>query len=412
MKTLPYDVAILGGGAAGMVAAIQASMGGARVVILEVNEALGKKILATGNGKCNYTNLNIDDESYYGDKDFIKQAFSVISNMDTLAFFESLGIEPLVRDGLVYPRSQQASSILNVLLLKIKDLGITVLTEFKVQKVQKEEEFCISSSKDKIYAKRVILAMGGKASSIKGSNGDGYYYAKQFGHEIKPVLPALVQLHSSNPYLSKMAGTRNDSRVSIYVEDSFVRAEQGELQITDYGISGILVFQISRIASLALEEQKKVHVFIDFLPEISETDLSEKLTKRFNNDQRTVSQAFVGLLPEKIIQGILESVGISENQKASMLTFDNIEMIKKAIKEFELVITDTHGFKNAQVTAGGIATDDICPTTMESKHMPGFYVAGEIMDIDGICGGYNLQWAWTSGMIAGINAAKECYDKN
>lgn len=407
-----YDVAVLGGGAAGMMAAIQAAKNGASVLVTEGNECLGKKILATGNGKCNLTNENMDPKFYYGAKHtFIKRVLDGFSLSQTLEFFRSIGIEPVKEDELYYPRCKQAAVVVAMLEEKLMSLGVTVVLNTRVRGIEKDENgiFHVKTTGDDIASNSVVLALGGKASAIKGSNGDGYYYGKQLGHEIVPTAPALVQLHTDHRGIKDMAGTRCHSELSLFVDDACVRKETGELQLTDYGISGIVVFQLSRMASVALTSGKHVSMQIDFLPEYDSCELMELLERRFEQlrPQMSVADALWGLLNHKVAIGVLKECSIAPDKGVGECGRDDIYHLCQTMKAFHIVITDTHGFKHAQVTAGGISTDHIDPNTMESKICPGLYIAGEILDVDGICGGYNLQWAWSSGALAGEYAAKE-----
>ena len=412
MKKDIYDVAVLGGGASGMMAGIQAAQLGANVVILEGNECLGKKILATGNGKCNLTNKNISEDCYYGSSTTclggVLQAFSLA---DTLDFFEHSGVSPVEQGGLYYPRCRQAGAVVALLQDRLLALSVSVMLETKVRNIEKDPDglFTVSHTGGVFRCKKVILATGGKSSSIKGSNGDGYYYAQKFGHSITPLVPALVQLHTDHPSIVAMSGARCNCKLFLYVMGECVGEESGELQLTDYGISGIVVFQLSRIASMALLEGKQVEIFIDFIPEYNRDDVKSMLCKRFELFTQTTSvkEALWGLLNDKVIKGVLMQCGITLEQSLKDCNSDDMHRLLDALKSFPVTITGNHGFKHAQVTAGGISTEDICPNTMESLLCPGLYLAGEIVDVDGICGGYNLQWAWSSGAVAGRHAAKD-----
>ncbi|MDD6193714.1 MAG: NAD(P)/FAD-dependent oxidoreductase [Lachnospiraceae bacterium] len=407
-----YDVAVLGGGASGMMAGIQAAQLGADTVILEGNECLGKKILATGNGKCNLTNQRISEQCYYGaDAAFLQRVLQGFTLEDTLDFFEDIGVAPVEQEGYYYPRCRQAGAVVALLRERLLALSVPVMLETRVRSISKDSDnlFTVTHTGGRLRCKKVILATGGKASAIKGSNGDGYYYAKMFGHNITPLVPALVQLHTNHPGISAMAGARCDCRLSLFVQGECVGEESGELQLTDYGISGIAVFQLSRMASIGLERNMQVEMSIDFMPEYTKTDVEEILLRRFEYTpvSPSVKQALWGLLNDKVIEGVLMACGISTNQSVKDCDREEIVRLRDILKSFIVPITKTHGFKHAQVTAGGVSTDDICPDTMESLLCPGFYMAGEIVDVDGICGGYNLQWAWSSGAVAGRHAAKD-----
>lgn len=390
-----------------MTAAIFAARNGASTAIIEGNDTLGKKILATGNGKCNFTNEVTDESCYYGAPfSFVETVRKRFSEKDAVRFFETLGVVAYAKNGYYYPRTQQASTISEALQSELRRLGTDVFLQTRVRGIQREKDcFMVKGNEESFYAKKVILALGGRASKIKGSNGDGYYYAQQLGHTVTPLVPALVSLHTDNPYIKKMAGVRCEAKVSVLVEDEPIRSEFGELQLTADGISGIVVFQLSRIAAMALQENKRIEAVIDFVPELSEKRLRQWLELRLQmTKEEPPASSLIGVVHEKIIAGLLEANSITKRKD-----FDSTKRIDSLIsdlKAFRISITDTNGFQNAQITAGGIAATDIHPTTMESKVVPGLFFAGEIVDVDGICGGYNLQWAWASGAVAGYHAAR------
>ncbi len=424
------EIIIIGGGAAGMVAAISAARNGAKVTILEHKEKLGKKILATGNGKCNYTNLHQSIDCYRSENiPFVEEVFSHFDEKDTIAFFKDLGIYPKSRNGYMYPNSEQASSIVDVLIMELKHLQVEVRCNEEVKKIKPiEDGFQIdtivtvtepkkgkeknnkNTSKNKreklvavesypcsYQAKKVIIATGGMASSKLGSDGSGYYFLKELGHKIVPVVPALVQLKAEGDFFEMVAGVRLDVGLQILIDGTQVALEEGELQLTNYGISGIPVFQISRYAGKALLEKKDVEVVIDFLPQIPIADLNTMLEQRISEcTYKTAEEALIGLLNQKLIQMLLSQL---EKQCKNHI---DITKLAQFIKKFPVKIMDTNSFDNAQVCAGGVDTTQIAGYKLESKLHKGLYVVGELLDVDGICGGYNLQWAWATGYLAGV----------
>ncbi len=403
-----YDVIVAGGGAAGMVAAIFAARAGASVLVIEFNDRLGKKILATGNGRCNYTNRAIDLNNYYGaDRAFLEQVFAGFSEQDTEEFFRNLGIEPYEQDGLLYPRSKQAKSIQEALIREIQRLPVTLVMEKQVKRIEKTDPGFLVTTADKetFLAESVILACGGKASAIRGSRGDGYYLASCLGHEITEPVPALVQVHAADPLAKMAAGVRTDAGITTWIDDKKAAFWQGELQITDYGLSGIVVFQSSRLVAYGLLEKKDVCLEVDFLPEYSQTEAEDLLQARLQMraGALTLEQTLQGLLHDKLIAPILKRAGLAPDKFAKDCNKEDKRRLLAALRHYVVKITDTHGFSNAQVTAGGIKTSRIDPKTMESNLVPGLFFAGEVVDVDGICGGYNLQWAWSSGALAGMH---------
>lgn len=389
------QVVITGAGASGMMAAIMAARNGAAVTVLEQNEKPGKKICATGNGKCNFSNLVMPEDAYRGTHpEFVKDAFAQFSVKDTVEFFKELGIFPLDRNGYLYPRSNQAQSVVDVLCMEASHLGVKIKTNEQVTAIETAKngkKFQVLTKGWHYEADALILANGSKASSISGSDGSGYELAKKMGHRIIPVYPALTALKCKGPAFKTWAGVRTEGKVSLFINGKFHKSERGELQLTEYGISGIPVFQISTYAIRAVHEGEKAELRVDFLPELTEEETRELLHARkkacpYKNEK----ELLVGLFPEK-----LSKVLTSQKHLLS------------AIKEFPLEVQDGMSFFQAQVCSGGVDTSQVNTHTMESKLCRNLYFAGELLDIDGTCGGYNLQWAWSSGVAAGIHAAKE-----
>jgi len=405
-------IAIIGGGASGMAAAIAAKRENpkASIMILEHKDIPGKKILSTGNGRCNLTNEYMDISCFRSDNmDQIAPVLEQFSEKDTIRFFQELGILTKSRNGYIYPRSDQASAVLSVLRMELKRLGIEVIINTHVQEVACiKKGFRIFTEGKNYIADRVILATGSKAAKVLGSDGSGYQIAKSFGHKIIPVVPALVQLKVKSFPFSKASGVRTDACVKAYVDKKEVASDTGELQITDYGISGIPVFQISRYIARALHDKRKAEVAIDFMPQMKEKELFDFLTDRQNVLKHTdLSEFLIGIFNQKLIPVLLGLAGLKPQTKTVSLSSEQILELTKQCKCTLLTITDTNGFDNAQICAGGVSLDEIEIKTMESCYRKGLYIIGELLDADGICGGYNLQWAWATGMIAGIHAAKQ-----
>lgn len=412
-------IGVIGGGAAGIAAAITAARNDrqAKVFILEKKERIGKKILATGNGRCNLTNRRIDgsltETCYHGENvRFATEVLEQFGYEDTLRFFESVGLVTKMRGDYVYPRSDQAQTVLELLNLELKRLDVEIICGIQVRSItQKRNEFCIRGEASdaglqqntQIFkADRIILACGGQAASVFGSDGSGYRLAKTFGHHIVPVVPALVQLKVKNHPFARAAGVRTDARVAALIDGVPAAADTGELQITAYGISGIPVFQISRHIALGLYQKKRAEVLVDLLPEYTMEEvlgLFMKMTK--NRKDLTVLNCLGGIFNQKLVPQILELAKVRLKTRMSELDKRQLHMLGERCKRICLTIQDTNGFENAQVCAGGVRTDEVDLRTMESKKAKGLYLAGELLDVDGICGGYNLQWAWATGCIAG-----------
>ena len=410
MKT----IAVIGGGASGMLAAttVLETNPDIRVIIFDQKDILGKKILSTGNGRCNLTNENMSPEYFRSDThELISSVLKAFDYPDTIRFFENLGLFLKSRNGYIYPRCDQAAVVRSVLDNHLKELGAEIHRDTSVTAIARTKKgFRIQTNHDAFHADRVILATGGKASPKLGSDGSGYTLAKALGHSIVPVVPALVQLKVKDFVFAKASGVRTDAKVTAIVNGKEASADTGELQITNYGISGIPVFQISRYISRALYEKQKAQVVIDFLPELEEDELRELLNQKLQhlilkNPKAKPEDLLTGILHTKLIPEILRISGIRFSIKMNGIGDAEIRSLCEAIKSCKLTITDTNGFDNAQVCAGGVSLKEVDVNTMQSRVTDGLYLAGELLDVDGICGGYNLQWAWATGYLAGKHAA-------
>lgn len=403
-------ICVIGGGASGMTAAIAAARQGAAVTILEHKDRLGKKLLSTGNGRCNLTNEAMSPDYFRGEaREIIPCVLDEFGVADTLRFFEELGVLFKKRDGYVYPRSDQAGTILEVLLLELRRLGVTIKTNTHVARVEPGRKgFRVYTEDKKVAATadRVILACGGKAASVLGSDGSGYAIAKSLGHTIAPVVPALVQLKARGSFFKSVSGVRTEAKVMILIDGQPAASDTGELQLTNYGISGIPVFQVSRYAAMALYEKREVTAVLDFIPGIAEPAFEELLSKRLlRQGDDTAEDFLIGIFHKKLIPVFLEKAGIQRRQKAGELTDDALKKLVTLCKHFSVPVYDTNSFDQAQVCAGGVRTTEVKKKTMESIYTEGLYITGELLDIEGICGGYNLQWAWATGYLAGKAAA-------
>lgn len=409
-------VGIIGGGASGLVAAIGAARNGAEVTVIEHMDRVGKKILSTGNGRCNLTNYKMEEDCYRcGRKDFPMQVIRGFDVKETLDLFMGLGIVPKDRNGYVYPNSDQAASVLDVLRTELERLKVRILLSCQIEKIEKKKNggFLVHTDQGKVETDALILAAGSKAAPSTGSDGSGYEYARQLGHSVIKPLPALVQLRCQGNLYKQMAGIRTEAEVRLQADGITLASDRGELQITDYGLSGIPIFQVSRYAARALDEKKKVRVYVDFMPGWDDNEIFRLLKKRaLLLAYKPAEELFTGMLNRKLAQALLKLAGIDPNTSCGSLTGKQLEKIRKELKEYEAVVMSVNPFANAQVCCGGVDANEVDGTTMESKICPGLYLAGEILDVDGICGGYNLQFAWSSGMIAGRCAAGNAEKKS
>lgn len=392
MKDRP-QVLVVGGGAAGLIAAIMAAENGAAVTVLEQNENPGRKICVTGNGRCNLTNQNMDPGIFRGENAKIaEEVLGKFSLADTLAFFEEIGIAVVERKGWFYPRSNQAKCVPDLLLLRARALKVKIKTREKVEAVYKENGRWKVQTQGWTYeGDKVILANGSKASMVPGSDGSGYEIAEALGHRIVKPLPALTGLRCKGNAFSAWAGVRTEAEVSLWINDQFHSKDTGEVQLTEYGVSGIPVFQLSRYAVRALDAGKKVKLYVNFFSEYTKSELETMLKDRRERcPYQSEADLLLGILPDKLIK-------VLRKQKDFI----------RAATSYELDVKGSTGFEQAQVCSGGVDTTEINPLTMESLLHEDLYFAGELLDMDGPCGGYNLQWAWSSGAIAGMHSAKE-----
>lgn len=404
-------VLVVGGGAAGMMAGISARNHGADVTILERNNRVGKKILATGNGRCNYTNVNLSIENYHGNNP--KFAYSCLSKFGvdkTLDFFEQLGITPAIEDnGKVFPLSYQSSSVLDVLRFELEELGIQVITDGFVVDIKKDKKFELTLEDGrKVYGDRVILATGGNAAPNTGSDGNGYTLAENMGHSIAEIFPGLVQLKLEGNIFKQVDGVKFVGTVGLYNGNQLIKEDSGDILFTNYGISGPPILQLSRIALKCLKDNKDVELKVAIIHSKTEEELYNYLIYRFGfMAKKTIEIGLIGLINKRLILPILKELGIDKNKQIASLSNDEVSRLSKILTDWRFKISGSKSFKDAQVTAGGVDTDEIDNSTMESKLVDGLYFAGEIVDIDGDCGGFNLQWAWSSGYVAGRNASLE-----
>lgn len=389
-------IAVIGGGASGLAAAIAAAQRGRNITVYESGERIGKKILATGNGRCNMTNIYADVKNYHGNNPkFILGAKNKFWVDETINFFEELGILTKIEEsGKVYPYSDQASAVLDVLRFKLDELKVKIVTGFDVKTVKKNKDGfeIIPYNGRNGYAGKVIIATGGKAAPNLGSKGAGYEILHSFGHKITPLKPSLVQLRTETEVVKKLKGIKLNAIVSVGNIN-----EYGEVLFTDYGFSGPAVFSITS----RMGDNEKL--FLDMMSNYSEEQLIDMINTRIcNNPKIALENFFVGMLNKRVGQAFLKSVGIEPlSRYAVTLSEKEIAKICRDLKKWEFNITGTMSWNNAQVTKGGAVTDEFNPSTMESKLVSGLYAVGEVLDIDGDCGGYNLQWAWSSGYLAG-----------
>jgi predicted Rossmann fold flavoprotein len=400
------DVAVIGGGAAGMMAALEAASRGAAVSVFERQARVGRKLSVTGNGRCNLTNLQASSAHYHGETpDFAGPALRRFGPEETLRRFRELGLLTTVQaDGRAYPLSDSAGSVVDVLRYAMEAGGVRLRTGCEVKAVKAGKKgFRICLSDGEAYADRVVVACGGAAGERFGGSELGYRLLEGLGHTCTPLRCSLVQLRSDNPGCRSLKGIRADAAVTVTSGGNLIAATEGEVQFTDYGLSGPAVFEISRAA---LEKPDTV-VSLDLLRGIGEDELAGMLLHRAKSTpQLSLADVFLGTVQNRIGRVLVTAAGLKSSESITALDEKTASRLAKLVKHFRFAVTGDMGPVNAQVTAGGIRTDGFDPFTLESRLCPGLYACGEVLDVDGDCGGYNLQWAWSSGHLAGACAAE------
>jgi predicted Rossmann fold flavoprotein len=397
-------ICIIGGGASGMMAGIAAGQAGGRVVLLERNKRLGKKLLVTGNGRCNFTNTRITVDNYHGqDPAFVQGALRRFTHQETLDFFTHLGVVPEVEEetGKIFPASGQAGSILDLLRWELEALGVQVRTEAQVERIELKDKFNIYlADGQRLQAGKLILATGGKAHPQSGSDGAGLEFAKKLGHRIIPPRPALVQLKLRD--IPGLRGIKIQGQATLLLGDTQLATETGQLLFTNYGISGLPALALSREAGKLLAQGKRPLLSLNLAPQVK---IEETIRSRvLSQPSRPLGRIFVGWLPNKVGEALVRAAEIPAAKPSQSLTDLECQRLVKLTADWRFPITGLLGWEQAQVTAGGVDVSQVDPATLESRLVKNLFFTGEILDIDGDSGGYNLQWAWSSGFLAGIRA--------
>lgn len=392
-------IVVIGAGASGMVAAITAAENyNNQVILLEKQSRVGKKLLATGNGRCNLSNSNLSLSHYHGmDRRFTEVAIKNFTAKETLKFFGKLGLLCNVSDsGRIFPYSHQAGSVVDILRFAVERSGIDLRIDCNVIDVIKVEDgFKIRvEGKDDIFADNVICSMGGAASAQLGGTSDGYRILKSLGHTCTDLYPSLVQLKTDTTYTKSLNGIKTNALVKINGKSAY-----GEILFTNYGVSGPVIFSVSRSVTC---KKYPSWLNIDFMYEYDEkciVDILERKRKILKD--LDMSEFLTGILNKRIGQTVIRYSGLKLSKRIDTLTYSDIKYIVRCMKHFHIKVVGDMGLCNAQVTAGGINVSEFNSRTMQSKICPGLFVTGELLDVDGDCGGYNLQWAWSSGRLAG-----------
>lgn len=395
-------IAVIGAGASGMAAALAAAEGGGEVVLLERQARVGRKLLATGNGRCNLSNLRAGERGYHGaDPGFVRPALALFPPEETLNWFRKMGLYTVAEpSGRVYPYSDQANSVVDILRFGLERENVRVKLGFEAERVRRTSEgFLIESREERLSCQRLIVACGGLAGSKLGGGLGGYRILKSLGHSCGKLRPSLVQLKSDWKGCVGLKGVRANCRAQILRDGAVFAQNTGEIQFTEYGLSGPVIFEISRDVC---QGKGQWQCRLDFVPEMKETELEELLSRRSGIP---ASELLTGILHNRLGRIIVQWAGIRGSEAVESLNPEQLWELCRRVKSFDISLTEPMGMDAAQVTAGGMDTREFDPETMESRLVPGLYACGEVLDIDGDCGGFNLQWAWSSGRLAGARAA-------
>ena len=400
-------IGIIGAGASGMAAALAASeQPEAQVILMERQARVGRKLQATGNGRCNLTNLHANCGGYHGQEPgFWDTALERFGPEETLCWFRGLGLFTVAEEsGRVYPYSDQANSVVDVLRFALDRPNIELKTGFEVEKAKRTPAgFRVESTCETVDCQRLIVACGGLAGTKLGGSMSGYKLLRSLGHHCTKLRPALVQIKTGWSGVAALKGVRANCRAEIFRGHNLISQSTGELQFTEYGLSGPVIFEISRDVCLGDGDWK---CRLDFLPEVSLEELAGELLRR-KSTRLPVSELLTGILHNRWGRVLTQAAGIGGNGPAAEVPEDSLWNLAETVKGFEVSLSEPLGMDSAQVTAGGILTSEFDPETMESRLVPGLFACGEVLDVDGDCGGYNLQWAWSSGRLAGEHAGRK-----
>jgi len=403
---MSYDVVIIGGGAAGLAAAVflGRAEGARRILLLEKGPRVGKKLMATGNGTCNLTNIKATAADYHGAPRLADAALEAFSVADTIDFFTSIGVDCATRpDGKVYPLSEQAGAVLDALRLEAQARGVEILCDTKVTALKKQgNAWCVVCENGKYTANNVLVTVGGAAAPALGGSAEGYRLLTDLGCEKKPLFPSIVQIRTATDFVRAVKGIRVDAALTLRTDGRVAAQSVGEVLFTDYGLSGPAVMFVSRIvADWERQKRGEVTACLDLLPDWDNDKLLTRIRQRSRLRGRTLEDLLTGLLHKRVGQTVLRVADVLPlTREVETLTEEEMTRVVKTMKNWRIPVTGTQGFGGAQVTAGGIAATEIDPATFALKRLPGVYAAGEVLDVDGDCGGFNLQFAWSSAYVA------------
>lgn len=394
------DIVIIGGGVSGIVSAIKSFNGRNRITILERNDKCLKKLLLTGNGRCNYFNDDTSISNYHSMREDLLDKVINSDNMScVLDFYNELGIIPKIKNGYYYPFSNQASTVRDALMFEVMKLGISIKYNYLVEKIERSNNKFIIN--DSIVCDKVIIATGSCSYPKTGSDGMGYDFLRKFDHNIIKPLPALVQLNSDFKYCRELSGIRSDVILSLYEDDEFISSSVGEVQLTDYGISGICTFNLSHFVTRGLDVGKKEVIKVNFLPFIKDNYMEWFNTYSNKHNDKNIYMLLCNILNYKLVKVILKVCSIDNETYYNELDYNSRSLLIDNLTNFKFNIVSTKDFNFSQVCNGGVSLDEVNLSTFESLIVDGLYITGEVLDINGNCGGYNLICAVISGILVG-----------
>lgn len=394
------DIVIIGGGVSGIVSAIKSFNGRNRITILERNDKCLKKLLLTGNGRCNYFNDDTSISNYHSMREDLLDKVINSDNMSrVLDFYDELGIIPKIKNGYYYPFSNQASTVREALMFEVMKLGISIKYNYLVEKIERSNNKFIIN--DSIVCDKVIIATGSCSYPKTGSDGMGYDFLRKFGHNIIKPLPALVQLNSDFKYCRELSGIRSDVILSLYEDDEFISSSVGEVQLTDYGISGICTFNLSHFVTRGLDVGKKEVIKVNFLPIIKDNYMEWFNIYSNKHNDKNIYMLLCNILNYKLVKVILKVCSIDNETYYNELDYNSRSLLIDNLTNFKFNIVSTKDFNFSQVCNGGVSLDEVNLSTFESLIVDGLYITGEVLDINGNCGGYNLICAVISGILVG-----------
>lgn len=400
------DIIIIGAGASGIVTAINAKYENNRVILLEKNDRIGKKLLATGNGRCNYTNMNLSEKNY-SSPDFVKRTLEDFSNEDLINYFRILGLESTLDGNRVYPISLKANSVLNILIYWLEKKGIEVKTKSQVKEIKKTKKgYEVITNEETLRADVVVAAFGGKAMPASGSDGVSFEILKKMGIRVTDLKPALTQIKLDSKYLKHLSGTKVIGRARLLRGEKVIDEREGEILFTNYGISG------PPILDMSVNTKEGDIIEVPLINNLKEDSIDMVYNRYYMFPDFSLEEFLMGLVDKKFIHYIVDSLDMDKNTAMNMISMGDFEKIICLLLKSRFKVTGNTGFKNAQVTRGGVSLDEVSPENYEAKKYKDLYIIGEALNIDGDCGGYNLHFAFGCGYRLGKILREKIYKSN